>query len=70
MKSKDTDTSEPGEPNGPAWDSVLRAEVELLNRARDVSQQIVERVNRLLEDTAQHTALPTEPTKEHPPLQE
>jgi hypothetical protein len=32
----------------PSWDSILRAEEELLNRARKVSQQINERVRKVL----------------------
>lgn len=45
------------------------AENELLDRAREVAQRIVDRVRKLTEDTAPSPALkPDTPTGEAPPL--
>jgi len=46
-----------------------KAESELLNRAKEVAQQIVERVRRVTGDTETHSALPTHPAEEAPPAQ-
>ena len=52
------------------WTAVERAiETELLDRAREVAQKIVDRVRRLTGDTATNPALqPDAPTGEAPPL--
>jgi hypothetical protein len=55
-------------PVNPSWDSIIRAEEELLARAREVAQEITQRVQKALGGTEPHAPLPTEPTKENPPL--
>lgn len=41
-------------------DDLFLKEQELLAKVREVSQQIVERINKALGDTATHDSLPTE----------
>lgn len=41
----------------------LAREAELLAKVRDVSRQIVERVNKVLGDTGAHASLPAEEKK-------
>ena len=62
MNQRGTETTRP-----PEWRAV---EEELLDRAREVAQRIVDRVRRLTGDTAANPALqPDAPTGEAPPVQ-
>jgi hypothetical protein len=61
MNSQGTEATPP-----PDW---REAEDELLDRAREVAQRIVDRVRKLTGDTAPNPALkPDEPTGEAPPI--
>jgi hypothetical protein len=64
----ENDIGERGPVGQRAWDDVLRAEEELLARAREVAQEITQRVKKVLDETEPHVTLPTEPTKENPPV--
>jgi hypothetical protein len=65
MQPGDAKSSEQGRSDRPNEDDLVSAKQELLARAREVAQQITERVAKALAETDGHPALPTE---ENPPL--